>query len=812
MLVYSLLFFFMTLACLQSRAQVVRGVVRDSVNQQPVPFAHITLGDQRTGTTSDIDGKFELPVPASYQGMWYVSHIGYQTKQFPAALLHQQPLVIVLAPRVTQLRAVEIVAGENPAWEVIRRVVRNRDNYDPLKQPHFRYTSYTKLISTAEGKPFPVDSLVAARAAEGKPLTAKDSSFLETEDFLQRNRIFVSEAVTEKSFVRPGKHHEKLLAHKVSGFTSPLFASLPNDYQPLGFYNELITLLGKDYLNPLSRGSERKYDLHLTDTLYGGQDTLLVVEFEPLPGTTFHGLKGKVTVATPDYAIKNIIAKAADPNMKISFAVQQNYERTDGRWFPTQLNTDIVFLEMKLGTRNLALQARSYLRDIRFEPIEAKLFKGEALNLDASLGAANFESLRPVPLDSLEVNTYDMYDSLRQRMKIFAAMDNLSQGFISNALPLGPVDLKLNQVLLFNRWESVRLSVGLQTNPKFSKWLTLGGYAGYGFRDKAWKYGGFLQLNLAPARDLFWRVGYDNTLAEAGVQRFFEETPVLSNRAFRDWVGINFDGYERWYTRVGVRIRKDVHLATGVSHIRLSPLYPYALQRDGLPAQTFQLTEWQGEVTYVRNQRQVSWGGRKGLLGFEYPVVSLQAKRALPGTLGADNFSYTRLDALAMLQWKHRRLGRTRLTINGGWIDGVAPFNRLYYGRGANETGYWVDHYFQTMGINEFIVDQYAAVFWQQNVGSIFYDSRWSKPELILSHAMAVGRFQQRSAHQLETSRSFDEGYFESGIGLHNVLRMNYADVAYIGFGGGLFYRYGPYQFARAWDNLTAKLSLTFSF
>jgi hypothetical protein len=97
-------------------------------------------------------------------------------------------------------------------------------------------------------------------------------------------------------------------------------------------------------------------------------------------------------------------------------------------------------------------------------------------------------------------------------------------------------------------------------------------------------------------------------------------------------------------------------------------------------------------------------------------------------------------------------------------------------------------------------------------VGSIFYDSRWSKPELILSHAMAVGRFQQRAAHEIGQARGFDEGYLESGIGVHNLLRMNYADVAYIGFGGGLFYRYGPYQFAKASNNLAAKLSLTFSF
>ncbi len=809
--IYLVLFVFLTLP---SHAQrILSGVVRDSLTQVPVPFAHVTLADHKTGITTDIDGRYQFVLPEGYSDVIYITHVSYKPIRLSVREFESLSGKIRMVAAITHLREVEIRAGENPAWRLIRQLVRNKNLHAPLNYPGFTYQSYTKLVATAEGKPFNSDSLIQAREEAGKTLSGKDSSYLQVEDFLKRNRIFVSESVTERSYQRPGKHQEKLLAHKVSGFKSPLFASLPNDYQPLGFYEDVVTLLGKDYLNPVSKGSEYKYDFELMDTLYADSDTLFVVAYQPMRGTSFNGLRGKITIATKGYALKNIIAEAADPNMKISFAVQQNYERVDGRWFPSQLNTDLVFLEFNLGSRKMALQVRSYLRQIQFpEEIPRSVFKGAALDLARTQGDRLMDTYRPVPLDSLEANTYDLYDSLRSSMKVFGMMDKLSEGALSNAWPLGKVDLKLNQLLLINKWEGARLSLGLQTNPLFSRRFTLGGYGGYGFKDKTWKYGGFFQVNVAPDRDFYARVGYDNTLREAGVQSFFDETPVISSRAFRDWVSINFDRYEAMYLKTGLKLATHWHFHSTLKRFALDPLYPYELLSEIQPVSSFEIVEIQGEWSYARNQRQVSLNGRRALMGFEYPVFTLQAKRALPGLWDTDDFAYTQLDALWMNQWKHRRLGRTQLTLKGGWTEGLAPFNRLYFGPGARQTDYWVDHYFQTMGINEFVADQYAAIFVKQNFGSIFFDTRFSKPELIISHAMAIGRFQQSSRHGLVETRSFEKGYLESGLGLNNVIRFNYADVAYIGFGGGVFYRYGPYQWDDQSRNFVAKLSFTFSF
>jgi len=808
------LILFLLITSIVCSAQSIKGIVRDSTNKAPIAFAHITLGDHKTGVTSDIDGKFAITLPTGYHGVIYISHVSYRTQQISSEdWVKRISGDIYLQQQVTNLREVIVLAGENPAWQIIRQVVKNRDRHQPLKYPAFSYRAYTKLVALGEGDPINIDSLVARRLADGKVLSKTDSANLSQDKFFDKNYIFVSESVTEKYFQQPAKHHEKLIAHKVSGFQSPLFASLPNDYQPLGFYDEVMSLLGKDYLNPILKGSENRYDLMLADTLYTSIDTLYVIEYEPLPGSSFNGLKGKVTISTNGYALKNIIAHAADNNLKIGFVVQQNYEFTKGVWFPTQLNTDLTFHEIKFGNRAMSVQARSYLDSIQINPqIEAKQFLGATLDLSDTSGEQLVSTLRPFNLDPREQNTYHLYDSLRDKIKVFKLTDNFSEGLLSSSLPLGKIDLKLDQLLIINQHEGVRLSAALQTNPSFSNWLTLNGYGGYGFKDKTWKYGGFTQFNLDKSRDLYLRVGYHNTLHEAGTQRFFDEVSLISSRALRDWQALNFDRYEAWYGKVGIRLINNWHIQSSIQRFSLAPQYNYELVKDNDLINQFEITELTGELMYAKNQRQVNYKGRKSLLSFEYPVFSFQVHKAMPNLFGADDFNYTRYDLLWMNRWKHRRLGRTHLTLNGGLVDGLAPFNRLYYGRGANETDYWVENHFQTMGINEFASDRYVNLFLTQNFGSIFYNTKFSRPELVISHAMAVGNFQQAAAHNFVTTQSFQEGYFESGLGLYNLLRFNYADVAYMGLGAGVFYRYGAYRHANAMDNLAVRFTLSFSF
>jgi len=791
---------------------IIKGVVADSTSKIPLPFAHLTLDDRKTGVITDIDGKFSLPIPSTYQGDVLVSFVGYNTRTL-APREWKQNETIYLAPQVTNLKEVVIRASENPAHRIMRQVVLHREEHKPYNYPHFSYTAYTKVIGTGRGEGINKDSLIAARQATGKPVTSADSAKWKVKEFFERRHFFMSESVTEKFFEQPKRHHERLLAHKVSGFQSPLFTSLPNDFQPLGFYDETVSLMGKDFLNPISKASERKYDFTLVDTLFTPHDTIYLITFEPLPQTTFNGLKGTLSVSTDGFALKNIIAKSVDENEKVSLNFQQNYEKIDGRWFPTQMITEVELPTITVGRMRLILEAKSYLKDIRFAPPDPKMFKGAETDLSSSKGDVLLVQHRLGGLNARDSSTYNMYDSLREKVKAFRFLDNVSAGFLSNAWPLGKVDLMLRDILLINRYEGTRVTASFVTNPALSKWVALGSYAGYGFKDKAWKYGGFLQFNLHEARRWYVQAGYDDNLTEAGVQNFLIERNTISSRAFRNWLGTNFDAHQTWYAKSGIDLFNNWNFVAGVQYAEMQPKYQYALQHRGDLLSSFRLAEVTSALTYIGDQKRLSYQGRSTLTGFAFPVFSLQISQAMPGAFGSQDFQYTRYNLIWLDQWKHRRLGKTRTFVVAGWLDGIAPWNRLFYGRGSNETAYQTDGYFQTMGFNEFITDHFANLFITQNFGPIFYNAQWSRPELTLSQAIGYGRFTQSQAHNTVTPlQDFEKGFFESGIGLNNLVRFNYLDVAYFGLGGGIYYRYGPYQLNKTSDNIALRFNASFSF
>ena len=56
-----------------------------------------------------------------------------------------------------------------------------------------------------------------------------------------------------------------------------------------------------------------------------------------------------------------------------------------------------------------------------------------------------------------------------------------------------------------------------------------------------------------------------------------------------------------------------------------------------------------------------------------------------------------------------------------------------------------------------------------------------------------------------------EKGLFESGIMIDQILRINYVNIAYLGIGGGIFYRYGPNRLPTQKENLAFKVSINFS-
>ncbi|MCU0383613.1 MAG: hypothetical protein MUF68_06045, partial [Cyclobacteriaceae bacterium] len=498
---------------------------------------------------------------------------------------------------------------------------------------------------------------------------------------------------------------------------------------------------------------------------------------------------------------------------KVWFRMQQNYEFINGHWFPVQLNTDVSLPEYKIEGRPMLIQVRSYLSNINVnQGSNAKLFKGAQVDLSDSQYEQALTQYRIAPLEVKELKTYEFLDSVRTKVKVLETFDNLSTGLLSGTIPIGKIDVDTRHLLKINRYEGARFGVGLQTNPKISNRFQLGAFAGYGINDATWKYGGFAKINIEEKKQWYVQGGYENTIQEAGIQNFFEKMPALSNRVVRNWQAWNFDNITFSYIETGFRVAQNWQVVVNNKFLEQRSLFGYSMQRNLEQYNTFRFATTTAELTYVAKSQRVKLNGRTGLVRFQQPLFSFLVTQAWPGNSTANNFNFTRYDLMASQQWKHRRLGTTQFSFFGGYLQGEAPIFYNYYGRGNRESTYLVDGYFQTMDVYEFIADRYASVFLTQNFGRVAWNLKYSRPELFVMQAAGWGELRNKELHFIVPVNDYANGFFESGVGLNNLIRFNYINIGYMGLGGAVFYRYGNYAKANVQDNLTYRFQLSFSF
>jgi hypothetical protein len=798
-----------------SYAQVISGKIVDSLKREPVAFANIVLADGIHGTTSDIEGNFKLSVPAGYQQAITISHVSYQKTKLPLSFFDKHR-VIKLKPSEMVLSEVVVKAGENPAFRIIRNAIKNKSRNDPDNLGSYQYHSYNKFIIKPSEMSDPYKKRLDSLRNGTSTGTKKQKELLQWDSISSRIHFFMTESVTEKKVINPGRQKETLIGFKASGFKSPLFANVATDYQPFSFYNDKISLLGKDFLNPISKNSELRYEFFLTDTTYIENDTVYVIQYEPKRGKLITGLKGMVSISTNGWAIKNIIASSSDSLALTGIRIQQNYEKANGQWFPAQLNTDIDFYNLKQFGSHIIAQHRSFIKDVRINPALNKSEFGD-IKVDLSppagvLNEANIEKFRITPLDTKEAKTYVTIDSAMQK---FQWLDKTMEALATNALPVGPFDFDLTRLVHINQYEGFRLGGGLYTSNRFLKWLRVGGYGAYGFKDQQWKYGAEVRFNLNPNRDFGVTFQYINDIYETGyahqnVLRDFTN----ANEGLRRLVSERFDKIESYRVDVSYRVLPRVHASAFVSKNNIIPTYDYTLTLNGETLNRFVIGETGLALRYSGSENYMQIAGKKVLLGREWPMVSIGYARSIQ-VWDAQNFDYQRLDFSSRFQFKHRPKGKTRLFVHAGWVDGVAPYGRLYNARGAQETqAIYVDEYFQTVGLYEFAASRHASVFFNHNFGNVFYDNRYSKPEWVVYHASGIGWLDNANAHASSqiSLQSFDKGFFESGTGFNNLLRFKYANVAYFGLGAAVFYRYGAYQFEKQTNNLFFRATFSLGF
>jgi hypothetical protein len=118
---------------------------------------------------------------------------------------------------------------------------------------------------------------------------------------------------------------------------------------------------------------------------------------------------------------------------------------------------------------------------------------------------------------------------------------------------------------------------------------------------------------------------------------------------------------------------------------------------------------------------------------------------------------------------------------------------------------------FQALPDTLFLHDKFVNFFFEQEIGPVLYQRKYSSPFLSVIHNMAQGALSNPIQHKQIGFLSMNQLYLESGLRLDNLARFNYANFGWLGIGGALFYRWGAFA-SKSWkDNVSPRLSIKFT-
>ena len=513
---FRLLLVLLILPLLADAQFTVKGKVLDSKSGNPLAFVTLLVEGQKRGSYSDIDGKFELISPTEIKQI-RLSYVGYESRL--VNVVPGEELEVLLEATPFKLQEAIVTDTENPAHRIIREVIRRKDEHDPEKGRSFSYESYNKLVFTAD-----IDSSILNHPEHYNELDSSDQRAL---DFFEEQHLFMMESVTERKFMPPDRNSEVVKATRVSGLKHPDFAVLGTQLQSFSFYKEEINVMDEAYLSPVAKGAINKYVYTLEDTTYQDRDSVFIISYQPARKKNFKGLKGVLYINSNGYAIQNVIAEPFEKDEDgLDIKIQQKYEWIDEtKWFPTQLNSTLFFNMVSLNNFRMVGVGRSYLKNIK---IDAEVTKKDFNHITLKMEKMStrqppeyWDQFRVDSLDRRELRTYEFIDSIGEAENLDLKLRTL-QTLVTGRVPIGAFNLDVGKLLTYNRYEGVRVGLGLETGDKISEKLRLSGYGAYGFQDRQVKYGGKLKYTIDRKREVYTELKAEHDVVDCGGQDFSE--------------------------------------------------------------------------------------------------------------------------------------------------------------------------------------------------------------------------------------------------------------------------------------------------
>jgi len=779
---------------------IVTGKITDANSGDPIPFANVVFVGTSIGGTTDFDGKYKVQINQPIDSI-RASYVGYLTKSKPIEVGKNQVIDFQLEESVISLQEVVFVAGENPAFEVMRNVIKNKDKNDKKSLEAYQYETYTKIE-------IDVDNI--SEKFKQKKFMRKISSVMDSveriagEDGKPILPVFISESLSEYYYRNnPKLQHEKILKTKITGVGvddgTLVSQFIGSSFQEYNFYQNWLNIVSKDFVSPIADGWKLYYEYDLTDSAYVGDYYCYRLDFFPKSEQDL-AFRGTMWITKDGYALKQMDAtvdKNANLNYVEKIKIQQELEPTDaGPWIPVK---NRVLLDIGEVTDNMAgVLAKFYTSNKKIEvnkPEDQKFYaRPIEVAEDFKVGSTDnyWDEHRHEPLSATEKNVYSMIDTLKN-IPVVKTYTEILKIAINGYFKAGPIDLgPYLSIYANNTIEGNRFQMGARTNIDFSNKWEIGGYLAYGTEDHRYKYQGHVKYIASRNRWTTLKAQYTSDLDQVGLAAddLLGNNIFLTATRFGNLVKPYY--YEQGKFTMERQLFKGYRQSITAKYKSFNPLFNFAYYSDPTNVESalkekIETAEVTVEARYAKDEVFVQNDNNRISLGtLKWPIFTLRYTRGFAGILGSD-FNYNKVSLNISDDLRLGFFGTSSISLTGEYIFETLPYPLLKAHIG-NESMFYTTAAYNLMNYSEFVSDRYIELRYLHRFQGFILNRiplmKKLKWRLIASADILYGRLSESNRNALSPTDLngnptdpigfFDQNrpYVELGYGIENIFKV----------------------------------------
>lgn len=725
-----------------AQTTVVTGTVSDG--KQTLPYVTVTFPGSTIGVRTDDNGKYRITTTQPYTQI-KLTYLGFKDAVLNIQPGKEQIVNVRMLPSAQQLTEVTVKSNknkrytnkDNPAVELIRKVIANKEKNRPEAYNYVEYREYDKMQFSLSNLSEKTQRRRLFRNYKFL-FENRDSTTYEGKNLLP---IYLQERLLDVYYRKnPEAHKEKVLGEKSVNF-GPSFDSeginqyFKHLYEKVNIYDNSVYLLGRQFLSPIADAAPTYYKFFITDTITTEKNQKLIqLSFTPR-NTNDVLFEGEIYITLDgNYAVEKAgltINRNINVNFVRSMHVDQDFEQNpDGRYHLSRSNTfaDFGITEKRksglFGVRTITYKNYAVNKqrpDTTYAP------STEVDNDEIKHRSEEFWTLNRLDtLSTAEARTYKNIDSLTH-MKSFRRTVDIIQLLFAGFKGFGKFEVgPASTFYSFNPVEGFRLRLGGRTTTEFSKRWFFETYGAYGFKDEKFKFflSGTYSLNAKSIYRFpqnYIRASFQRDTKIPGQELEFvqEDNFLLSFKRGTNDKYLYNDQYRLDYIK---EFENHLSYTIGARKWMQTPagsLYPF-LNGPGNIIGTLTTTEVNAGIRYAPNEQYYQGKLFRTPIINRFPIMSLDLTMGLNNVLGGQ-YSYQKLRGRFDKRFYIAPFGFSDVGLEGGKTFGQVPYPLLNIHR-ANQTFAYVIDSYNLMNFLEFVSDRYASVNIDQHFGGFFFN------------------------------------------------------------------------------------------